>query len=151
MTATVPHDGKNMTAQDLLTLASHQMASTVEAVAVPVPSCLGAYVARGAFPGDPVCVTLLAHIQAVGDTAAAASNYATNYTSAKFVPNVPYGICKTPLQYRQAYMGDYVCVSATHACQVAADNAATVGQSLSCAPPPLPHCGPQPNGSNSCM
>jgi hypothetical protein len=151
MTATVVHDGKNMTAQDLLTLASSQMASTVEAVTVPAPSCPAYYVPRAAFVGDPVCVTPAAQAQAVADNAAAASNYATNYTSTTIVPNVPYGICKTPLQYRQAYMGDYVCVSATHACQVAADNAASMGQRVSCAPPPPPHCGPQPNGSNSCM
>jgi hypothetical protein len=58
------------------------------------------------------------------------------------VPNVPYGICKTPLLYRQAYMGDHVCVSATHACEVAADNARYAGHSPPiCAPPPPPRCG----------
>jgi hypothetical protein len=37
-------------------------------------------------------------------------------------------------------MGEYACVSATHACQAAADNARHTGQSPpTCAPPP--RCG----------
>jgi hypothetical protein len=142
MTASVVHDSKNMTAQDLLNLASHQLGSTVEAVSVPPPSCPASMVLRGAFPGDPVCVSLTSHLFTYDDNYATAIDYATNYTVTTIVPNIPYGICKIPLQYRQAYMGDYVCVSVQHACQAAADNARAAGQTPpTCAPPPLPRPG----------
>ncbi len=152
MTATVPHDFKSMTAQDLLNLASSQiLGSTVEAVTLP-PCCPRYYVPRGAFPGDLVCVSSSEHSQVLADNAAAASHYATNYTQTAIVPNVPYGICKSSLQYRQAYMGDYVCVSSAQASQVMADNAAYAGRLEVCtSPPQRPRCGPQPNGSNTCQ
>jgi hypothetical protein len=149
MTATAVHDSKSMTAQDLLNLASHQLASTVEAVSVPPPSCPAGTVLRGAFPGDPVCVSLTSHLWTYDDNAATAIDYATSYTVTTIVPNIPYGICKIPLQYRQAYMGDYVCVSAQHACQAAADNARSAGLTPpTCAPPPVPR--PTCSGS-SCI
>jgi hypothetical protein len=152
MTATVPHDFKSMTAQDLLNLASSQiLGSTVEAVTLP-PCCPRYYVPRGAFVGDLVCVSSSEHTQVLADNAAAASSYATNYTQTAIVPNVPYGICKSSLQYRQAYMGDYACVSAAQASQVMADNAAYAGRLQVCAsPPPRPTCGSQPNGYNTCQ
>src|SRR5262249_42709566 len=150
MAATVPHDFKSMTAQDLLNLASSQiLGSTAEAVTLPMPPCCPqSYVARGAFPGDVVCVSTSERSQVLADNAAAASNYVKgkNYTQAAIVPNVPYGVCKSTLQYRQAYMGDYVCVSAAQASQVMADNAAYRGRYDLCAPPPKPYptCGSQP-------
>jgi hypothetical protein len=141
MTATVVHDSKNMTAQDLLNLASQQiLGSTEEAVILPPPCCPAFYVPRGAFQGDSVCVLSSERSQVLADNAAAAANYATNYTSTTIVPNVPYGICKLSLQYRQAYMGDYVCVSSTQANQVMLDNAAAATRSKSCTPPPPPRC-----------
>jgi hypothetical protein len=121
--------------QQLLNTASKQILEvTAEAVTLPPPNC---FVARGAFPGDPVCVSLAEHSQVLAENAAAASNFATNYTNTEIVPNVPYGICTTGLQYRQANMGDYVCVTSTQARQVVCENAGSAGLGLSyCAPPP---------------
>jgi hypothetical protein len=143
MTATVPHDFTNMTAQALLNLASKQiLGSTMEVVTLPPLKCPSYCVPRGAFQGDPVCVSSTEHSQVLTDNAAAASNYATNYTRTTIVPNVPYGICKSSLQYRQAYMGDYVCVSSTQANQIMLDNTAFANHSApNCGqPPPPPHC-----------
>jgi hypothetical protein len=140
-----------MTAQDLLNLASSQiLGSTVEAVTLPPRSCPLYCVPRGAFPGDPVCVSSTERSEVLTDNAAAASSYATNYTRTTIVPNVPYGVCKSSLQYRQAYMGDYVCVSPLQAGQVMADNIANANRSQSCVPP-KPTCGSQPDGYNTCQ
>ncbi len=141
-----------MTAQDLLNLASSQiLGSTAEAVTSP-PCCPRYYVPRGAFVGDLVCVSSTEHTQVLADNAAAASHYATNYTQTAIVPNVPYGICKSSLQYRQAHMGDYVCVSSAQASQVMADNAAYASRLEMClSPPQWPNCGSQPNRYNTCQ
>jgi hypothetical protein len=84
-----------------------------------------------AFKGDVVCVSSSQQMQAASDNAAATSpmpsvnTYALNYTDTSLPPPpVPYGVCKGFLVYRQAYMGDYVCVTTSTASQVAADNAA---------------------------
>jgi hypothetical protein len=64
---------------------------------------------------------------------AAGSDFATNYTSD---PNVPYGVFKTSLQCRQAYMSDYACVTSAEARRIACENAAFAGRTNSCPPPP---------------
>jgi len=148
-------NGQTMTAQDLLNLASEQiLGSTAEAAFLPPPRCCPPYVWRNAFQGDYVCVTTGEQTQAAADTSAAKSNYSSDYTDYAFVPNVPYGVCKTSLtavgmalQYRQAYMGDYVCVSPTQQTQVATDNSSLPSRIC---PPPPPR-GPCPHGPTSCF
>jgi hypothetical protein len=116
-------------------------------------------VPRGAFQADPVCVTDKQASQVITDNnaAAAGTTYSANYTDSSFytgstfvpsIPNgvVPYGICFPSTRslgrevYRQAYMGDYVCVSAEEANQVRKDNAKFLSRrEVFCpAPPRLP-------------
>ena len=145
--------GGNQTAQQLLNIASYLILSqTAEPVTYPSICCPSPYVPRGAFQGDPVCVTQKEANQVTTDNnnAAAGASYSSNYTDKTFyngytpvpsVPNgiVPYGTCKSGFQYRQAYMGDYVCVSSGQASQVIADNAAFEGRRLIfCPAPPQP-------------
>jgi len=145
--------GGNQTAQQLLNIASYLILSqTAEPVTYPSICCPSPYVPRGAFQGDPVCVTQKEANQVTTDNnnAAAGTSYSSNYTDKTFyngytpvpsVPNgiVPYGTCKSGFQYRQAYMGDYVCVSSGQASQVIADNAAFEGRRLIfCPAPPQP-------------
>jgi hypothetical protein len=140
---TVSGLGSNMTAQQLLNVASYLiLTQTAEPVTYPAICCPSPYQPRGAFQGDPVCVKQAQANQVIKDNAAAAAGttYAINYTDSSFytgstfypsIPNgiVPYGVCFPTTRslggnvYRQAYMGDYVCVSAEEANQVRKDNA----------------------------
>jgi hypothetical protein len=122
--------GTNLTAQDLLNIASTAiLTQTTEPVTLGPLGCATG-VPRGAFKGDVVCVSSSQQTQAAKDNAAATSpipsvnTYASNYTDKSLSPLVPYGVCKGSFVYRQAYMGDYVCVTTSTASQVAADNAA---------------------------
>ena len=80
--------------------------------------------------GDPVCVTQDEYNEVAGDTAAAASNYLSSYNYTQ-VSTVPYGVCNQSRieggyyfkQYRQSYMGDYVCVLPSHANNIKNQNA----------------------------
>jgi hypothetical protein len=132
--------GGQMTAKQMLTLANHiiHKFTSLPASGLPVGHCIDkSLVPRGAFQGDPVCVTQKEandvttdnNNAAAGKTYLSSSNFTdkTFYNGDIFVPNVPnnivpYGICASGLQYRQAYMGDYVCVTKTQAKQVKADN-----------------------------
>lgn len=127
-TVNVPHVG-NLTAQDMLNDASSDIMEFTKVTVTysPVCGCIAEYVPRMAFQGDTVCVLPSQQTQAATDNANAlatgsTSTYSTPYTDPKLVPPVPYGICKVDLQYRRAYMGDYVCVTSGTATQVQADN-----------------------------
>jgi len=157
-----PGLGSKLTAQQLLNIASEViLTQTAEPVTYPAICCPSPYVPRGAFQGDPVCVTQAQASQVITDNnaAAARTTYAFNYTDSSFytgytpapvpsIPNgiVPYGVCFPstrslgPNVYRQAYMGDYVCVSAEEANQVRKDNAQFLyRREVFCpAPPHLP-------------
>jgi hypothetical protein len=148
------------TALDLLTAANDTILNlTAEQVALPTCGCSEGFFPRGAFLGDPVCVTQMQRNQVKMDNTAAqsGSSYVSgyNYTVAPPLPPytapIPYGVCKTPgplssfgtifgfpLVYRQAYMGDYVCVTGSpipdnEAQQVANDNASYPSNVQSCA------------------
>ncbi len=140
-----PGLGSKLTAQQLLNIASEViLTQTAEPVTYPSICCPSPYVPRGAFQGDPVCVTQAqaSQVNTDNNAAAAGTTYAFNYTNSSYytgytpapvpsIPNgiVPYGVCFPstrslgPNVYRQAYMGDYVCVSAEEANQVRKDNA----------------------------
>jgi hypothetical protein len=148
--------GTKLTALELLDLANSVILSyTAEPVALPPTCCSGVgYVPRGAFQGDPVCVSQEEQnqVQADNNAAVRGNSYSSNYT---VVPTVPYGLCKQPpkvldaLQYRQAYMGDYVCVSNEQWRQVKSENASfpshvNVGISCPALSPPGPLPGPLP-------
>jgi hypothetical protein len=159
---TVSELGFNTTAQQLLNIASDLiLTQTAEPVTYPSICCPSPYVPREAFQGDPVCVTQAQANQVITDNnaAAAGTTYAANYTDSSYytgytpapvpsIPNgiVPYGICFPSTRslgrnvYRQAYMGDYVCVSAEEANQVRKDNAKFLSRrEVFCpAPPRLP-------------
>jgi hypothetical protein len=143
--------GSKLTAQQLLNFASEWIPSQTVPVSYSPTCCVSPYVLRGAFQGDLVCVTSgeAGQVMTDNNNAAAGTTYSMNYTDKTFykgytfvpsVPNgiVPYGICKSGLQYRLAYMGDYVCVSSSQARQVAADNAASVSRRLICPVSPAP-------------
>jgi hypothetical protein len=134
---------KPYTAQQLLALASTYIPTTIP-VAQPLfgynicnnmmPVCLGG-VSRGAFEGDLVCVSKSDQADAQSETSAGESTSstknhyaknanATDYSySSKFI--IPYGTCDTSMGFawRQAYMGDYVCVTLGEQGTVANDNA----------------------------
>jgi len=157
---TVTWLGSKQTAQHLLNIASELiLTQTAEPVTYPSICCPSPYVPRGAFQADPVCVTDKQASQVITDNnaAAAGTTYSANYTDSSFytgstfvpsIPNgvVPYGICFPSTRslgrevYRQAYMGDYVCVSAEEANQVRKDNAKFLSRrEVFCpAPPRLP-------------
>jgi hypothetical protein len=147
---TVPFMHSPATAADLLRAANDAiLLFTAETAALPPTcGCSGVFVPRGAFLGDPVCVTQAEQNQVQADNTAAmsGSTYSPgfNYT---VDPDVPYGVCKQfhssvphvdlrPLVYRQAYMGDYVCVTFDQASRVATDNASYPKHVKACAPPP---------------
>lgn len=122
-------------AQGLLQLAGEKIPTTP--VALPLfgyndPSknkvckCQSPYVERGAFVGDDVCVSKKdkGQAEAENDT----PNFAINETK----DNIPYGPCLLGLLWRQAHMGDYVCVTTTQFDQIAAENIA--GRSHSTCP-----------------
>ena len=148
-TSTVPLNGKSMSAQDLLNLASAQiLGATAEAVFLSPLCCKLQYVWRNAFQGDYVCVTPGERDQAAADNVAAASHYSSNYT--KSVPgtkSVPYGVCLGEgYGWRQAYMGDYVCVYLGQQTQVATDNSSLPSRTQIC----LQSRPPCPGGPASC-
>jgi hypothetical protein len=120
--------GKKLTAQQLLNDASDAILTiTAEPVALPPLCCDSPYVPRGAFQGDAVCVIPSHQSEAQMESDTKPSSYygvGLDYTDYGITPNVPYGVCKLPLMYRQAYMGDYVCVSSAHQSHVRTDNAA---------------------------
>ncbi len=139
-------NGKNLTAQQMLQTAAGYMptepiAAPLFAYSPPNPAadtywqcqCLSGYGPRQAFQGDDVCVTPAQQSQAATDNnpTTIKSRYKTNATD-----GVAYGVCKSPCVWRQAYMGDYVCVSASVRAQVAADNAA---RRFKCSQLPKPH------------
>jgi hypothetical protein len=136
-------DGKMYTAQQLLEWASYEILHTTqEPVTYRICPCNPNYpVPRNAFLGDAVCVTKTEQMQANSDLMNAlnppsTSTYSTDYTAPPVSPytaptqSIPYGVCESKkplfesLVYRQAYMGDYVCVSLSQQTQVANDNAA---------------------------
>lgn len=149
-TSPVILNGKSMSAQDLLNLASEQiLGTTAEYVFLSPLCCKLQYVWRNAFQGDYVCVTPDEQAQAAADNAAAASHYSINYTES--VPSgtksVPYGVCLGEgYGWRQAYMGDYVCVSSTQQTQVATDNSSLPNRTQIC----LTTRPPCPGGPTSC-
>jgi hypothetical protein len=131
---TTPFMGMNATAEDLLGFANYSiLLDTAEAVALPPTCCTAEYpFPRNAFMGDPVCVTQDELNEVASDTAAAPSSYSYNYTAPPVSPytmSIPYGICFPSTRslefnvYRQAYMGDYVCVPSSHASHIQNQNA----------------------------
>jgi hypothetical protein len=125
-----------MTAQKMLTTANQQIyLQTAEYVIVPPVCSCPLYVPRGAFKGDNVCVVKTEASQAQSDT----RNYSyaidyTNYDLAKSL-QVPYGTCGAGYVWRQAYLGDYVCVSSSQATLVASDNAQFASRNATCPRP----------------
>jgi hypothetical protein len=123
-------DGKSYTAEQLLQLASAHIPTTE--VAYPlcgynkgnnqVPTCESGYFKRKAFDGDLVCVSESHQDQF--DTDSKAKKYGPNFSTNDSDAGIAYGRCKSSLMWRQAYMGDYVCVSASHAQNALADNEA---------------------------
>jgi hypothetical protein len=165
VTVPTPLLGSKLTAKKLLEIASELiLTQTAEPITYPVTYCPNTtnppYVARGAFQGDPVCVTNNTKIMTIVDdqfdqvakdnlAAYMGTSYSSNYTDYSYytslvptpnpsIPNsiVPYGVCApylfVPQVFRQAYMGDYVCVSQAEAAQVASDNAAFLTRRLVC-------------------
>jgi hypothetical protein len=165
VTVPTPLLGSKLTAKKLLEIASELiLTQTAEPITYPVTYCPDTtnppYVARGAFQGDPVCVTNNTKIMTIVDdqfdqvakdnlAAYMGTSYSSNYTDYSYytslvptpnpsIPNniVPYGVCApylfVPQVFRQAYMGDYVCVSQAEAAQVASDNAAFLTRRLVC-------------------
>jgi hypothetical protein len=161
---TVPFNGTNYTAQGLLSLAAANIPTT-KPVALPlfgynngsnqVCGCKSpTYTQRGAFDGDFVCVEAGPTGQATitqNENAAAQvppppapaplppyypllNANGTNYTPIN-PPVVPYGICQAGYGWRQAHMGDYVCVSLTEQMQVASDNVMAASR-IECPAPP---------------
>jgi hypothetical protein len=158
LSADAPMLGGSLNARQLLNTASDLIRySTAELVALlPLccPSSPTPYVPRGAFQGDPVCVSSEQAMEVMTDNnaAAAGTSYSSNYTDSSYytgatptpvpsIPNaiVPYGICNTslgilsdPQFYRQAYMGDYVCVLLNEANRISNDNAAFLTRAHFC-------------------
>jgi hypothetical protein len=151
------------TAEYLLSLANYSiLLNTAEPVALPATcGCSDGFVPRGAFLGDLVCVTQMQQNQVETDNnnanASSTGTYSSDYTNSPPPPSVPYGVCKilsslvVSLTYRQAYMGDYVCVGSSYgdplhpgeAQQVASDNASYPSNGQACLLPlPLPLPGP---------
>jgi hypothetical protein len=93
-----------------------------------VCGCKAPYEPRNAFAGDDVCVKKKAANKAATETADAASNFAINESK----DGTPYGPCLLGLLWRQSYLGDYVCVTATEFNKTAAEN--TKGRSHSTCP-----------------
>jgi hypothetical protein len=118
-------NGSVLSAQELLNLANAQMLGTTSEPAEPRSgsgyACEPDYVWRSAFEGDFVCVTLSEFFQVLADNLTAPTRYLVNDTEPG---GVPYGWCAAGYLWRQAYMGDYVCVTPSQAAQVNADNAA---------------------------
>jgi hypothetical protein len=134
--------GGTVTAADLLDSASVLILDqTAERVALPPTCCPVDYpFPRNAFIGDPVCVTQNEYNEVAGDNTAAPSNYTFNYTE---VSTVPYGVCShSPLRlfYRQSDMGNYLCVTQSHANDVQTQNE-TISTRVLMACPALPHPG----------
>ncbi|MGP0089721.1 MAG: hypothetical protein ACLPKB_07150 [Xanthobacteraceae bacterium] len=141
---TISLGGSSYNAQGLLKLAGANI-PTKKPVASPLfgynngknspCTCSGTDVPRDAFPGDYVCVTQTQQTDAIASTAAAQSSTGNHYLpppetiyTTNPTDTVPYGICEKGYGWRQAHMGDYVCVSTTTMppvpTQVGLDNAA---------------------------
>jgi hypothetical protein len=92
-----------------------------------VCKCQSPSVERGAFVGDNVCVSKKEQNQAE------AENDTPNFSIDETKDKIPYGPCSmSPLPgflWRQAYMGDYVCVTAKQFNGIAAQNIAGRSQS----------------------
>ncbi len=167
-TATTAVNGQYMTAQKLLETTSGYIIESApwnfplfgypcppSPVGALSPVCNSGFVPRGAFNGDAVCVAPQHQTDASNDNTNALSNFAENQSYPKTSPEFLYGTCIANYYWRQAYMGDYVCVSKSEQGQVAMDNAA---RSFTCAPPPpppppphvppRPGCGGLPKGAN---
>jgi hypothetical protein len=134
----IPFMGTTADADHLFGLANYTiLLNTAELVTLPPTCCPANYpYPRNAFYNDPVCVTSSELSQVTNDTNAAASSYipGQNYTA---VPAVPYGACPgTP--YRQASMGDYVCVPQSHATNIATQNAQLSMRVQACPVVPTP-------------
>jgi hypothetical protein len=80
------------------------------------PTMSGGLVARGAVPGDQVCVLPMVHDKAIADNLAAPSH--TN----------PDGGCVKGYVWREAIPGDHVCVTPQTRAQTRADNRGTSSQ-----------------------
>jgi hypothetical protein len=141
-------NGKLVTAQDLLNTASGYIPTRPVTLPLfgysfPTPPgpwlcrCNSGYGLRQAFQGDDVCVDPAQQAQAVSDNKAATikSRYKINASDL----GISYGTCIKGYVWRQAYMGDYVCVTRATQKQVAADNAARRYQCTRLGPVPPPH------------
>lgn len=116
--------------RDVLVNASKYIPTT-KPVALPLfgydkcsnkkPSCKSGYYPRGAFDGDLVCVSKTDKKQA--DTESEPTTYVPNFALDASKSNVAYGRCKSGFVWRQAYMGDYVCVTPPHGIAILAQNA----------------------------
>jgi hypothetical protein len=138
---TGPYPFLALNAQGLLKLAGANIPTTSP---VPLPlfgyndprknkvcKCSPSYFERGAFVGDDVCVSKKDKDDAEAENDNAKPNFAIPETR----DNIPYGPCSLSApgyQWRQAYMGDYVCVTAKQFKRIAAENIA--GRSLSTCP-----------------
>jgi hypothetical protein len=127
-----------LNAQGLLQLAGDYIPTTSPA---PLPlfgyndpsqnkvcKCQSPYVERGAFAGDNVCVSKKEKDEAEKEK----DNDTTNFAINESKDNIPYGPCLLGLLWRQAHMGDYVCVTAKQFNNTAAENMA--GRSHSTCP-----------------
>jgi hypothetical protein len=125
---TVPLGGVSYNAQGLLKLAGKYIPMPQTAL-LPlfgydfcsnnVCGCYIPYAQRGAFGGDDVCVSTLDQSDAATENVP--ENYIPNYSNNETI-SVPYGPCAKGLVWRQAHMGDYVCVTMPQATAVAGDN-----------------------------
>lgn len=140
---TNPVNGKTRTAQGLLDAANQQIGlQTAEPAIVPPTCSCPLYVPRGAFKGDNVCTVSNEAATAQGDTSnalASGTGYASyaDYTNRSLAANlwVPYGSCGAGKVWRQAYLGDYVCVSSSQQSVIASDNALFASRIASCPRP----------------
>jgi hypothetical protein len=116
--------GGSFTAEQLLQTASAGILKrTTIPIVLPGGTCKAPYEFRNGFQGDNVCVTAAHKTDFHKETLNYAANYMSmsNYTMTSHGP--PYGVCKPGYVYRQAFLGDYVCVTTTQANDVATDNA----------------------------
>jgi hypothetical protein len=73
-----------------------------------VPTCKAGLFQRDAFQGDLVCVSKAQKNQA--DAQSDPKTYGPNFSLNDSKSGIAYGRCKSGFVWRQAYMGDYVCV-----------------------------------------
>jgi hypothetical protein len=93
------------------------------------------YTQRGAFDGDDVCVSTADQKQAAKENLPL--NYGPNYSNNETI-SVPYGPCNVGFFWRQAHMGDYVCVTTPEATVVGDDNIHGASHACCTCPPSCP-------------